>query len=248
MRLTILGSNGTFATPGRPASGYLVDHAETRIWIDAGSGTFAALQAAVDFTTIDAVIVTHVHADHSVDLFGYYHALKYGPGGGSKVPVYCPDGVEEMFTCYLGGEGHEPAGTLAFSSVADGDEVTVGTIDLRFAMTDHSVPTLAVRFEADRRVLTYSSDTGPEGDWMHLAEHSDVFLCEATYQGASEEKPWRQHLTATEAGRIARNQMVDRLMITHIWPFLDPKRSVQEAEATFGRPVGLAVPGMRVKV
>ena len=73
-------------------------------------------------------------------------------------------------------------------------------------------------------------------------------MCEATYQGSSEDKPWSQHLTAAEAGEIARDQVVDRLMITHIWPFLDPGRSVAEAEGTFGKPVGLAVPGMTVKV
>ena len=248
MRLSVLGSNGTFATPGRPASGYLVDHAGTTLWVDAGPGTFAALQGIVDYRTIDAVVITHVHADHSVDLFGYYHAIKYGPGARVPIPVFSPAGFEEAFTSYLGGPGHEPTGVLDFMASTEGDEATVGAIAMRFALTDHSVPTLGVRFEADRRVLFYSSDTGPEGTWMHLAEHADVFLCEATYQGSAGGKPWGRHLTASEAGQIARNQMVDRLMITHVWPFLDPGRSVSEAEAAFGRPVGLAAPGMTVKV
>ncbi len=248
MRLSVLGSNGSFATPGRPASGYLVDHAGTTLWVDAGPGTFAALQGIVDYRTVDAVVITHGHADHSVDLFGYYHAIKYGPGVRAPVPVFCSPGFEEAFTSFLGGPGHEPAGTLEFIASGEGDEMAVGSVAMRFAMTDHSVPTLGVRFEADRRTLFYSSDTGPEGTWMNLAEHADVFLCEATYQGSPDGKPWGRHLTASEAGRIARDQMVDRLMITHIWPFLDPGRSVVEAEATFGRPVGLAAPGMVVKV
>jgi len=248
MRLIVLGSNGTFATPSRPASGYLVDHAGTTLWIDAGPGTFAALQGIVDYRTVDAIVVTHGHADHSVDLFGYYHAIKYGPGVNSPVRVFCPAGFEEAFTAYLGGPGHEPAGTLEFIELSEGDEIAVGPIAMRFTLTDHSVLTLGVRFEADRRVLFYSSDTGPQGVWMHLAEHADLFLCEATYQGSADGKPWGRHLTAGEAGRIARDQMVDRLMITHVWPFLDPGKSVSEAEVTFGRPVGLAAPGMIVKV
>jgi ribonuclease BN (tRNA processing enzyme) len=248
MRLYVLGSNGTFATPGRPTSGYVVENEGTRVWIDAGSGTFAALQGLVDYRTIDAVVITHAHADHSIDLFGYYHAVKYGPGAGKGVPVYCPPGFEELFTDYLGGPGHEPGEALSFVTTKAGDSAQIGSINLRFVMTDHSVPTLGVRFEADRRVFFYSSDTGPEGSWMELAERADVFLCEATYQGASEEKPWKQHLTAREAGEIARTQMVDRLVITHIWPFLDPGRSTIEAEATFGRPVGLAAPGLAVTI
>ena len=248
MRFTVLGSNGTFATPGRPASGYLIQQADTRIWVDAGPGTFAALQAAIDYRTVDAVVITHVHADHSVDLFGFYHAIKYGPGGKSGIPVFCPEGLHEQVTCYLGGPGHDPNGTLDFRICDDGATATIKSIDLRFAITDHGVPTLAVRAEAERRVLVYSSDTGPAGEWAQLAERADLFVCEATYQGASEDKPWIQHLTAAEAGQIARDHVVEKLMITHIWPFLDPERSVAEAEAAFGKPVGLAVPGMTVKV
>jgi ribonuclease BN (tRNA processing enzyme) len=248
MRLTVLGSNGTFATPDRPTSGYLIQHGEITIWVDAGSGTFAALQKVIDYRTVDAIIISHVHADHSVDLFGFYHAMKYGTGGRPDIPVYCPEGVRERVTCYLGGRGHEPSETLDFRTIGDGDGATIGPIDVRFARTDHGVPTVAVRAEADRRVLAYSSDTGPAGEWPRLAERSDLFVCEATYQGAPDDKPWSQHLTAGEAGRIARDQMVDRLMITHVWPLLDPGRSVNEAESAFGKPVGLAVPGMTVKV
>ncbi|NIA25546.1 MAG: MBL fold metallo-hydrolase [Gammaproteobacteria bacterium] len=248
MRLTVLGSNGTFPTPGRPTSGYLIRHADTRIWVDAGSGTFAALQAVIDYRTVDALVVTHVHADHSVDLFGFYHAVKFGPGAKAGIPVLCPEGLREQVVRYLGGPGHDPGATLDFQVCDDGATATVGAIGLAFARTDHGVPTLAVRAEAGGRVLVYSSDTGPAGDWARLAERADLFVCEATYQGATEDKPWSQHLTASEAGEIARSQVVDKLMITHVWPFLDPGRSVTESETTFGKPVGLAVPGMTVKV
>ncbi|NOY54572.1 MAG: MBL fold metallo-hydrolase [Actinobacteria bacterium] len=246
--MTVLGSNGTFSTPGRPTSGYLITHADTRIWVDTGSGTFAALQAVIDYRTVDAVVVTHVHADHSVDLFGFHYAIKYGPGGKAGIPVFCPEGLHEQVTCYLGGPKHDPAGSFDFRICDDGATATIGSIGLAFALTDHGVPTLAVRAEADGRVLTYSSDTGPAGGWSRLADGADLFVCEATYQGAAEDKPWHQHLTASEAGKIARSRGADKLMLTHVWPFLDPSRSVTEAEATFGRPVSLAVPGMTVKV
>jgi ribonuclease BN (tRNA processing enzyme) len=78
---------------------------------------------------------------------------------------------------------------------------------------------------------------------MRLAKDVDLFLCEATYQGKSGIHPYPYHLTAGEAGSIARQAGARRLMLTHIPPSLDPARSVIEAEATFDRPVALAVPG-----
>lgn len=248
MHLTVLGSNATFPTPGRPASGYLIEQGTTRIWVDAGSGTFAALQETMDFQLVDAVVLTHVHADHCSDLIGFYHALKFGPGNRTRLPVYCPEGLPERIVGFLGGPDHDPAPILDFRVQRPGDEVAIGPVTLRFALADHGVPTLAIRAEANGRVLAYSADTGPEGDWPSIATAADLFVCEATYQGPSDEKPWHEHLTAGEAGAIARREAVRRLMLTHVWPFLDPARSVEEAEATFGKPVAVAVPGLRTKV
>jgi ribonuclease BN (tRNA processing enzyme) len=92
-------------------------------------------------------------------------------------------------------------------------------------------------------VLAYSADTGPAGEWSRVATDADLFLCEATYQGEIEDKPWPHHLTAGEAGSIARRRGAKDLMLTHLWPVLDPDRSLQEAEQTYGKPVKLAVPG-----
>ena len=249
MRLTILGSNGTYATPGHPTSGYLLREEGTSVWIDTGSGTFAALQGVTDFNSLDALIVSHVHADHCVDLLSFYHAVKYGGRPRSGIPTYVPAGLAGTLKGFLGDPDHGIGETLDFRIQDDGDDVAVGGIEFEFAITDHPVPTLGIRAQAGSgRVLAYSADTGPAGTWPRIAQNADLFLCEATYQGASEDKPWPHHLTAGEAGRIARDSEARTLMLTHIWPTLDPERSVQEAEDTFGRQVRIAVPGMDVKV
>jgi ribonuclease BN (tRNA processing enzyme) len=62
MRLTILGSNGTYPTPSHPTSGYLLSDEGTSVWMEAGSGAFAALQTAIDFNMLDALVISHVHA------------------------------------------------------------------------------------------------------------------------------------------------------------------------------------------
>lgn len=249
MRLTILGSNGTYATPGRPTSGYLLRQEGTSVWIDTGSGTFAALQGVMDFNSIDALIVSHVHADHCIDLLGFYHAVRYGGRPRTGIPTYVPAGLAERLKGFLGDPDHGIGETLDFRVLDDDARVSVGGIELSFAATDHPVPTLGVRAQSGSgRVLAYSADTGPEGEWPRIALNADLFVCEATYQGLADDKPWPHHLTAGEAGRIAREVEARTLMLTHIWPALDPERSVQEAEDTFGRPVRIAVPGMDVKV
>ncbi len=249
MRLTVLGSNGTYPTPGHPTSGYLLQHEETSIWLDTGSGTFAALQSLIDFIDLDALIISHVHADHCIDLLGFYHAVKYGGRPRSGIPTYVPPGLAERLKGFLGDPHHPLGETLDFRVKADGGRASIGGVEVGFALTDHPVPTLAVRARADNgRVLAYSADTGPQGEWSRIAAEADLFLCEATYQGRADDKPWSHHLTAGEAGQIARAVGSRTLMLTHIWPVLDPDLSVQEAEHTFGRPVELAVPGMVVKV
>jgi ribonuclease BN (tRNA processing enzyme) len=246
MELIVLGCNGTFPTPGRPASGYLLHHEQTTIWIDTGPGTFAALQDVMSYQALDAIIITHIHADHSSDLIGYYHAVKYGPGEHNGITVYAPDLVEERLAYYVGGSGYDFGDVLSFETVGDASQVTGGDSDLRFALTDHPVPTVSVRAEAGGRVVAYSSDTGPQGTWPAIADNAGVFLCEATYQG--HDKPFEHHLTATEAGEIARRQQAGRLVLTHIWPFLQPERSIAEAEQSFGKPVELAAPGRTIRI
>jgi ribonuclease BN (tRNA processing enzyme) len=121
-------------------------------------------------------------------------------------------------------------------------------VRIRFFASDHSVPTVASRWEANGRILAYSADTGPAGDWMAAAESADLFVCEASYQGPAGVAGYPHHLTAGEAGAIARRVGAKHLMLTHIPPHLDVTRSVAEAEATFDRPVELAVPGASRKV
>lgn len=249
MRLSVLGSSGTYPTPGRPSSGYLITHKGCRIWVDSGTGSFAALQELTDFARLDAVVVTHVHADHCVDLFPFYYAVRFGTSGRTGVPVFCPDGVADRLGAMLGVEEDDDFfEVLDFRRVGEADEVEVAGTILSFALTQHPVPTIAVRAEAGGRALVYSSDTGPSRRVVELAQRADLFLCEATYQGGTDEKPWPHHLTAEEAGTMGRQAEVRRLMLTHIWPTLDPARSVAEAEEVFGRPVSLAVSGMEVDV
>lgn len=207
------------------------------------------MQSAIDFTTLDAVIISHAHPDHCIDIFGFFYAYRFGGQSRPAIPTLVPEGLVERLRAFLGDPDHPIGESLDFRIQADGDSASIGEIGFDFAVTDHPVPTLAVRAQASNgRVLAYSADTGPEGDWSRVATDVDLFVCEATYQGSVAEKPWSHHLTAGEAGGIARARGVKDLMLTHLWPVLDPDRSLQEAEETYGKPVKLAVPGAAYKV
>lgn len=237
VRVDIVGSSGTFPAPGRPASGYLIEQDGTRVWCDAGPGTFMSLP--VDADLIDAVVVSHQHPDHCADLTAAFHAWKYRPDPRDPVPLYAPQAVWDRLCEFV---EQEPS-SFDFTPVWTGDELEIGDLVVSFVEMDHSVPTVGSRWDGRGRTLFFTGDTGAEGAWRDLAAGVDVMLSEASYQGGSEDKAYTHHLTAGEAGAIAREVGAGRLVLTHIPPYLDPSVSVAEAEREFGRPVQLAVAG-----
>ena len=85
MDVTIVGCSGSFAGPRSPASSYLVqaEH-EGRTWsivLDLGNGALGALQNHIQPYAVDAVLLSHLHVDHCIDMCGLYVMMKYVPGG-----------------------------------------------------------------------------------------------------------------------------------------------------------------------
>ena len=242
MDLTVLGSSGSYGSLTAGAcSGYLVQGDGTVIWIDCGNGTFPHLQQHVAVDALDAVVLTHEHPDHCVDIYGLHVMLHYELER-SGLPVYGPEGIGKRLGALVSDWGD----TFEWNAVGDGDAVTVGSLDLRFSRTDHPPPTYAVEVRGDGRRLVYTADTGPSWTVGAFAAGADLVLSEATYQ--ERHKGWPHHLTATEAGSAAREAGARRLMLTHLWPELDPVLSVAEGSDAFGEPVTLAAPHLVTRV
>ncbi len=244
MQLDVLGSSGTYPAPDRPASGYLVSNLSTHVLCDAGFGVFPELLRRLSPEELDAVVLSHRHPDHCADFLALHHALAYGPYEVTGLPVFSAPGVADRIADFLGaGEGHVLFKTFDFHEVGEDNHVTVGSIDLRFAVTAHSVPTVATRFEAAGRSLVYSADTGPGGGFPGLCHGASVVMAEASIPGGRDDQGATHHLTATEAGEIAREAGAGMLILTHLRPSLDAERSADAARQVFAGRVAVASPG-----
>jgi ribonuclease BN (tRNA processing enzyme) len=242
VELTVLGCSGSYGAPaGGACSGYLVRAGDANIWMDCGNGSFANLQQHIDPAELTAVVITHGHADHCVDIYGLHVFDRYGINRGG-LPVYAPEGLEPVLETLVGTFG----GTFDWHTVGDGDKVTVGEAALCFSRTDHPPPTVAVEITHDEKRLVYTADTGPEWSVEAFGAGADLVLSEATYLHDDIHVPI--HLSARQAGELASAARARRLMITHLWPTLDPVASVEEASEAFGRGVTLAAPHLSTHV
>jgi ribonuclease BN (tRNA processing enzyme) len=236
LTLTVLGCSGTYPAPGGACSGYLVQAGGTTVAVDLGPGTFANLQAHVEPAALDAVVLTHEHPDHWLDLPVLRNAFRYVLFL-EDLAVYGTAETERLATTLI--EELEP--TLVWHTLGPGSPVEIGGLRFRFGLTDHPVETLAVRVDAGGRSLLYSADTGPEWDPGDLGDDVDVLLCEASLRQDHEDQV--QHLSARQAGTLARTVGAGRLVLTHIVPGVDPDTQRADAEAAYGGDVTIATTG-----
>jgi len=242
VELTVLGCSGSFGAPGGGAcSGYLVRSGSTSVWVDAGNGTFGHLQQHVALEDLTAVVLTHGHPDHCVDIYGLHVALRYGIGR-EHVPVYAPEGLEKFLLALVS----DWDDTFDWRAVGDGDHDRIGGIDLRFSRTDHPPPTYALEATADGRRLVYTADTGPGWSVDAFGPGADLVLSEATY--LHRDRPAPIHLSGREAGQAAREAAARRLVLTHLWPFLDRTEIATEGAEAYGDAVTLAESGMTTTI
>jgi ribonuclease BN (tRNA processing enzyme) len=242
MELTVLGCSGSYnAPPAGACSGYLLRDGATSIWMDCGHGSFTNLQRHLDPAELTAVVITHEHPDHCVDVFGLHVLLRYGLER-DGVPVYAPPGADERL-----GTLANWGDTFVWHAIDDGARATVGTLHLAFSRTDHPPPTFATEVTgADGRRLVYTSDTGPNWSVDAYAPGAEVVLSEASYEHADRRSPI--HLSGRQAGAAARAAGAQRLVLTHLWPRVDPTVVCAEGSEAYGADVTLAAVDLTVSV
>ena len=232
MRLTIVGCSGSGPGPRSPASCYLVEHDGFRLLLDLGNGSFGALQGLVDPATIDALYLSHLHADHCLDVAPFVVWHRYsGRSRGRPVPLYAPAGADRRLAAAYYGDGAPLEDVFDFT-VLTGAPFTVGPFAVSTTRTAHPVECHAVRLTADGRSLVYTGDTGASAAVVELARGADVLLAEAAHPDVPGLPP-DLHLTGREAGEHAVAAGVGRLLVTHVPPWGDPAAQLASARAVF---------------
>ena len=239
LQVTVLGASGTYAGPGGACSGYLVQCDGFSLLVDAGPGTLANLQRHVSLRDLDAVIISHEHPDHWLELPVLRNAWKYALDR-AGVPVYGTAGTLAFADPLCHGE---LAPTFDWRVITDGDELAIGPLTVRCSDTDHPPETLGLAIGDGATWLGYSADTGPGWSMSAFGVPIDLAIWEATCLDADKASVHGVHCSAAETGHEARAAEVRRLVLTHLWPGSDPEDFRAEAAATYGAPVDVAEPG-----
>ena len=246
MRLTVVGCSGSYPGPKSPASCYLLEaDDESRPWrilVDLGSGALGALQQYVDPLSIDAVFLSHLHADHCLDLCGYYVMRRYHPDGHQpRIPVYGPVGTaDRMARAY--DLPPQPGMHEEFDFRQYAGPVEFGPFTVTPIPVEHPVPAFGLRVSAGGVTLGYSGDTGPCDGLVAVAEGVDLLLAEASFQSRAD-NPTKLHLTGAECGEAATSGRSKRLVLTHVPPWYDPQDALREARTTYDGDIDLAHAG-----
>jgi ribonuclease BN (tRNA processing enzyme) len=248
VRLTIIGCSGSFPGPDSPASCYLLEADGFRLLLDLGSGAVGALQRHVGLYDIDAVCLSHLHADHCFDLCAYYVARTFHPDGPRpRIPVYAPGGTaSRMAQAY--GLPEPPGMTEAFDFVTLEPGIRqIGPFQVTTDHMNHPVETFGYRLENGGRSIAYSADTGESPALIELARDADLLLCEASFLEAPG-LPRDLHLTGPQAAQHAARAGAAQLILTHLVPWNDQDRVLAEASGSFfAGPISLAAAGRSIE-
>ncbi len=242
MRVTVLGKSPSWQDAGGACSGYLVQSEDTTVLMDCGNGVFAKMRERIDYVDLDGIVISHLHADHILELVPYASGQRYGPRKRASPPrLIAPPGAPEAFAgmseaTRMTAEHIE----LAFDvSIYDpSDTVALGELRVRFQPVPHFIPTNAVELAGDGARLTYSADCGPNDELCAFAAGTDLLLIEATLP-----VPDMGHLTAEQAGAHGARAGAKRVVLTHFSDELDVEWARAEGERGFGAPVDAAHEG-----
>jgi ribonuclease BN (tRNA processing enzyme) len=250
VRITVLGKSPAWQDADGACSGYLAEEDGAALLLDCGNGVFSKLRRFRDYLDVDAVVISHLHADHILDLVPYASALTYTPRQSHdrvRPRLLVPeDGRAALRRICTGSGMAEDHIERAFDlREYDPDDVLdVGAMRVRFHRVPHFLPTCAVDVASGNGGgrFTYGADSAPNEELVRFAHGTDLLMIEATLPYPESEGP-RGHLTPREAGEHGSRARARRLVLTHISDELDEQWARAEAEKAFGRPVDVAHEG-----
>jgi ribonuclease BN (tRNA processing enzyme) len=253
IRMRVIGSSPSVQRPGRACSCYLLRTRDSSVLFDIGSGALGNLHAAIDYPQLDAVVISHMHADHFLDLIPLRYGLKYGPLlRDGRMPVFLPPGGEAMLrklTSAFPSEGPDDFldEVMSIKEYDPARPLEINDLRLTFRHTRHYIDTYSIRAEHGNASVVYSGDTAPCDSVVEHAANCSLFLCEATL-GLGHEEGMRGHSSAEEAGEMAQLAGVHRLVLTHYSATYAPDELEEAAQSAFSGRVSMADDGIELSV
>jgi ribonuclease BN (tRNA processing enzyme) len=236
--LTVLGSCGAWPEPGRACAGFLLEYDGFKVVLDLGYAALPQLLKYCPEGEVDAVVVTHQHPDHCVDVSALARVRYYLAPEAAPIPLYCPPGVLDVLRALE--PRPDPATVFDVQDLATTNEI--GPFQLESVLLPHYVTNLGVRLSAPDLTIAYTGDSGPSPELSRLAAGAGLHISDATLQGGSPTTTPRYVMTATEAATGALG--AERLLLTHFWPGSDRALSVAEAQRVFPGEVIAAEEGL----
>ncbi len=214
MELTVLGRYGPYPAPGGACSGYLVRAGKTKFVLDLGAGTLSRLIGLLPELNLDCVILSHLHSDHMSDMFVLRYALRQLSERGLKatlpLPVVAPDDPREEYRLLAA------SGVYDLTASEDGLQMRVEDARIKLSRVTHPVPAYAITVEHEGKRLVYTGDTGMRHDLAEICSGADLLLADANFLDEECANAAAPHLSAGQAGRLAKEAGVKQLLCTHI--------------------------------
>jgi ribonuclease BN (tRNA processing enzyme) len=250
VRVTVLGSSGAYPAAGGAASGYLLEHDGFRLALDFGTGALSNLQRHMPHGELDAVVLSHEHMDHCLDLYPLFIARFFAAERLPSLPLWTPPGTFDRIAALENEEGQsQMREVFDLHEVDAGTQFEVGPFGFATRLLPHWVPNSGMRISADGSVLCYTGDTGPSEEVEVIARDADLLIIEASWQDRdlqSGKQPF--HLTARQGAEHAQRAGARRTLLSHFWPGSDRNVSREQAAEAYDGDLLLASEGMVVEV
>jgi ribonuclease BN (tRNA processing enzyme) len=248
VRLTVLGTSGAYPGPGRAATGYLLQHDGFSVAVDLGSGVMSNLQQYVPHNQVDAVVISHEHVDHCVDLYSLWMARYFHPDPLPPMPLFAPKGVFDKVARLHDDplNMEDMRARFDIHDVEPGSSFEVGPFRVETRLMPHWVPNMGMRWQTDGQILAYTGDTGPSEEIEAIGRDADALVTEASWLDGQDNRPY--HLTARQAAGHAARAGARKLVLSHFWPTNDRESSREQAAEAYEGEIVLAEEGMTLEL
>lgn len=238
MRITVLGMWGGFPRAGEATSGYLVESAQGKVLLDCGSGVLSRLLLHTDIKDLDAIVLSHYHADHCSDVGVLQYARLVAMALAQKeatLPIYCFDDQKEFYK--LSYKEEKITKGIAYQ---EGKSFQIKDLTFEPFKTLHAVECYGFRFTDGLKTVCYTADGGFTHTQIKMAQSVDLLISEANFSQRDETLAEGNHMTGRQAGEVALQAGAAFLLLTHLPPLGDEIRIYEEAQKVFGNKVALA--------